>query len=527
VRHPGAETGVVIADDHRLLLRAALVDGDAARDAWREWRALVPFDAIDGASNRLVPLFARRIDDLAPDDPLRRLIVGIYRHAWGRNQLLIRAARPVFDALHERSVPVIALKGAALFGYYGGDWGARPMYDVDVAVPHDRFDAAAAILAAGGWVPQLGATPAWVRSRGLRRRNGWGYDAPSDARLDLHWHVLNGSLGPRADDDFWAASVPLELAGLAARSLHPADLLLHVVDHGTRDGDSADVQWVADATMILRAAGADVLADRLRDQARRHSLLGRVRDCLGTVAELLDESVAAEVRDRLDRARPRRIETAITSSRPSRFGRAPSRQLAYFGGGRTSSVAAARNALSARLDTDLGGPTWFVALYAAMGRPALVAALGRRAFGSFVRTPAPPGTVALGTDLDLLDPVVADRHAGPGWFRVTEDGLRALSREARLVLPLPEPVREPMILTVEANGALGRSSRIEVAVNERVVGVLSAEASESRIATFEVPAAIANRFTPMEVSFRGPRGRGARRLRRSSIALGVRTVRLD
>src|SRR5688572_8020735 len=113
-----------IAPPQRLLLRSVLCEADAAGEAFAEWRRRVDLDLIDPESNRLLPLLARRLDDIAPTDPVRDRVRGIYRHAWVRNQLILRDAASLARALGDGGVPVLVLKGAALLRYYGNDWGS-------------------------------------------------------------------------------------------------------------------------------------------------------------------------------------------------------------------------------------------------------------------------------------------------------------------------------------------------------------------------------------------------------------------
>ena len=102
------------------------------------------------------------------DDPVRRRVRGLYRQSWVRNHRLWHEALPVLHALEERRVPTLLLKGGALLPLYGDDWGARPMYDVDLLVPDEHFDGAVVLLRDLGWVPEQGQSFDWVRHR-MRR----------------------------------------------------------------------------------------------------------------------------------------------------------------------------------------------------------------------------------------------------------------------------------------------------------------------------------------------------------------------
>jgi hypothetical protein len=172
----------------------------------------------------------------------------VYRHAWVRNQLILRDAANLAATLQEQGVSVLVLKGAALLRYFGNDWGARPMFDVDLLVRVGELDAALDVLAREGWRPRYGVSAAWLRARVVRRRHSFALSKDLEQQLDLHWHVLGGSLGPGADEQFWADAAPFDLNGVEVRALGPADLLLHVLVHGARSAERGYLQWSTPST---------------------------------------------------------------------------------------------------------------------------------------------------------------------------------------------------------------------------------------------------------------------------------------
>src|SRR5439155_1028398 len=63
----------------------------------------------------------------------------------------------------------------------------------------------------------------------LRARHGETLLTRDDHRVDLHWALL---WQPGPDDEFWDAAVPIELRGVATRTLCATDHVLHVCAHG-------------------------------------------------------------------------------------------------------------------------------------------------------------------------------------------------------------------------------------------------------------------------------------------------------
>jgi hypothetical protein len=129
--------------------------------------------------------------------------------------------------------------------------------------------------------------------------------------MDLHWHLGIPFLladEPRSNDDFWAASEPLEVAGLEVRALCPADQLMHVCVHGSWSVSHAYARWVADAAVVVREAGDRLDWDRLVDQAARRRVMLAMRTALRYLWREFDVPVPASVLADLDRIVPTRRE---------------------------------------------------------------------------------------------------------------------------------------------------------------------------------------------------------------------------
>src|SRR4051794_35612290 len=307
-----------ISPEQRLLLESTLCEDGRATAAFEQWRRRVDIDEIDSESMRLLPLLSGRLSSIAPDDPVRARTRGIYRYAWAKNQVILKEAAGVAALLQEAGIPVMALKGAALLRYYGDQWGARPMYDVDLLVPTGRANDTLDVLLANGWRVGRGLTAAWVRNRVLPRRHSFPMERHDDLELDLHWHVLARSQSMVSDDAFWSAARPFDLSGTGVVVLDDADLLLHVLAHGARSPDRGYLQWVADATHLLRAVKPTALADRLVERARAHGLLSTVHAAVEAADRVVGGGLVEPLVVELARARSSvrgRVAAAVTRTR--------------------------------------------------------------------------------------------------------------------------------------------------------------------------------------------------------------------
>jgi len=253
--------------DQVWLLRAALLDGDEARDAWHQWSHRVDLDAIEAGSFRLLPLLYRNMRRLGIDSPVLGRIQGVVRHTWYKNHLVVGRLADLLRECRAAGLPTMVLKGIPLAIRYYGALSWRPMADADLLVPARRAVEALPIVRAAGWrsmvepvvwPPRCTASCAFVNDLAVE--------------LDLHDHVLQESVGASADDEFWAAAEPIEVGGEMTSALGPADQLLHTIAHGFRRSTVSPVRWVADATMVIRGAGERLSWDRLVAQTRARRL---------------------------------------------------------------------------------------------------------------------------------------------------------------------------------------------------------------------------------------------------------------
>jgi putative nucleotidyltransferase-like protein len=287
-------------DDQILLLRAALFDADEARAAWADWRSTESPDTAEHASQRLLPLAYRNLVAAGVPDSDLAVLKSAYRAAWLRNQLLLEGAAAALRALHDAGIRTMVLKGVPLALLHYRDTGVRPMLDVDILVRRADAERARSALTASGW------TESYPAPNG--RRGGAHALALDDGlgrSLDLHWSALAESA---PDDDFWSASVELDVFGVSTRALCPADQLLHAAVHGGQWNPVPPVRWMADAVAIQRSGGADVDWERMVSEATRRRVTVLLEASLLHLADAVRFPVPAWVLERLRRAPKGRLE---------------------------------------------------------------------------------------------------------------------------------------------------------------------------------------------------------------------------
>jgi hypothetical protein len=302
--------------EQELLLRAALLQGEAAAAAWEEWRARVDINRVDAGSYRLLPLLYANLRSLgAAREPLLEKLKGIYRHTWYKNNLLLHRTAGLLRHFRETGLDVLVLKGAALLALYYEDLGLRPMADIDILVREERAGLTASLLQGQGWRSKRN----FETQR--RSRHSVLFLDDSGQQLDLHWYLLRECRYPDADREFWDNAVPVRIAGVESRTLGPADQLLHTCVHGYQWSDIPPIRWVADALTIIQGGEGNLDWRYLVEQVRTRGLVLPMRETLAYLRESLFAPVPETTLEALWReptsAADRVIYAITTSPRPS------------------------------------------------------------------------------------------------------------------------------------------------------------------------------------------------------------------
>lgn len=303
-----------------LLLKACLLDGNQALEAWRLWEARSGLNYIDPGSYRLLPLLFSRLSRLGVQHPMMGKLKGIHRRAWSETRILTWNVARAVRLLEEHGIATLMLKGAPLAALYYPHVALRPMSDLDVLVPEQLAPAALDLLQANGWTRR---GTRWPREPHGRSRIGnmlasveeqwllqlWPAINLVDGErreIDLHWNLLRPASFAGADQAFWDAAVPFTFEGIETRTLCATDHLLHACTHGIMWNTVPPVRWVADSAMIMRRASIDW--DRLAMLTDRLHVALPVSDGLHYLASLLDLPVPPAVLQQLARLKVTRME---------------------------------------------------------------------------------------------------------------------------------------------------------------------------------------------------------------------------
>ena len=263
--------------DEGRLLRAALLPGPPALDAWRDFRAVHGgIDHLHGDAFALLPQLFCNLRQLVPLDPALGLMGGIYRRTWYANQILLHAAAQAVSSLQAVGVKAMLTGGGALVALHPSEVGVRPIEAIDLRVASRDRSRALARLRALGWIrrPPGSATErlrAWDRVHLLR--------GPME-RLNLY---LSTALTPRRVLAAWDEAVTASVRGVPTLVPSSADQLLLTCAPRRRVWTPGPLRWIPDATWIIRSHAA-IDRDHLRSRAQRLGVGAELEEALDYLA---------------------------------------------------------------------------------------------------------------------------------------------------------------------------------------------------------------------------------------------------
>lgn len=302
-----ASTSPLPGKQETLLLRAALLTGQSALDAFFKWRKTLDLDALDFGSQRVLPLLVNNLRAHGVDDPIMQRFRGVGRFAWYLNQVLIGVVRPVLNELNRSNTSFVLLKGIAFVASVPDQLPMRAMTDVDLLVHREDANSAMEILEKTGWRPYYGRAK-FVNQELIDRVINCDFQSGPHGHLDLHWYVNERNRWATADAALWDRRIPVQLAGVQCYAPCLEDQVLRAFVHGASWNGVGTIRWVTDSTIILRHANKNFDWFYFLAQCRARRVALQARNCLRYLHDQLDVQVPEQVMSALRRERASLIE---------------------------------------------------------------------------------------------------------------------------------------------------------------------------------------------------------------------------
>ena len=139
------------AAKHRLLLRAALLNGCEAIMGWQHWQEVTHIEQLDSEAQWLLPLLYCNLHANGVADAHLARYAGVYRHNWYKNHLLLTELEHALRESDLRDGTALLINAAAMALQHYPRLGARPIRALDVVVPAAQHARLTACMAGRGW----------------------------------------------------------------------------------------------------------------------------------------------------------------------------------------------------------------------------------------------------------------------------------------------------------------------------------------------------------------------------------------
>lgn len=235
------------------LLRAALLPTDDAINDIQKIQSALDID--NPIHRQLLPQLHSNISRQLPKD-IAAASKKLRLESLVRNNVYLKELQELAFLFAQESLPILALKGAALAPLYYKDIGCRPMGDLDVLVREHDLRKAIDLIIENGWtaVMDKSGQQQYITPR---FNHAFSFEHPDKcAQLDLHVHCYHSALWRNIDEPFWQNSLPHpNYEGVLC--LSDTDNLMHVCNHGVAQNHHAPVRWAMDAYQIIANGNID------------------------------------------------------------------------------------------------------------------------------------------------------------------------------------------------------------------------------------------------------------------------------
>lgn len=317
-----------------LLLKAALLSGDAAMSAWAQWSRDGDLQSIEAKSSRLLPAIYVNLRRHHVESEIIERLAGIYRYTWYKNQMLLKAAQGLLSRFEAAGMQPILLKGMALALDAYGDLGLRPMNDIDIFIEPGQAEAAFADLSDQGWKVRSERS----ETDQLKYTHSLSWQSEKDFIIDVHWYAITNRNDRQSNAVVARHAKRIERDGFGYRIPAPSEHLLLVIDHGLKwERNQPALHWIMDSWMLLTLQGEQIEWERLIEEARARRLGYTLFQGLSYLQETLGAPVPGWALDQLGKQQSdwiERWEFQQKTRSPGILGMAPLflvRYLAFIG----------------------------------------------------------------------------------------------------------------------------------------------------------------------------------------------------
>ncbi len=237
---------------------------------------------------------------------IRDALRSSYAGTWMQNRNILKELEKISSAFEQAEIPVVVLKGACFALTLYEDIGLRPMGDLDILVPVEKFSQAVQIAQVLGYEDNLPQAAPGLRD--LLNHEVCLQKPGQSFSLEIHHSLVADKTYTYAVpvDWFWEQIEPLTGAEPGMRfgalwMLSPEAQLLYAASHAMlqHGGDASPLRWFYDMDQLVRKYQDSLDWDLLSEQARVFAWGSALLAALERVREYFDTPIPADVLSQL------------------------------------------------------------------------------------------------------------------------------------------------------------------------------------------------------------------------------------
>ncbi len=278
-----------------LLLRAALLQGEPALDAWRAWRVNADLDQLPPGGFGLLPLLAYNLRPYKLIDPLLDMCQGIHRRSWTQTQLLLQEITPLLQRLQQAHITPVLGGDLALALFQYPEQGLRMVNRIDLLTATAQPTALLPLFSQTGWQrPQTWRETLRIHLVRGAQPQRFSHTQLRDVRLQ--WQTLTSlpyppllNAGDQDGHNFTVRDVAIQRLSLT-------DLFFDLCVQGISDLQRhGAIQWIADAGLLLQSTASVIDWMRMVERSTQEAVTLRLLTALKCLCHAIDAPIPATV----------------------------------------------------------------------------------------------------------------------------------------------------------------------------------------------------------------------------------------
>jgi hypothetical protein len=255
---PARAFGISGAQEH--LIRAALLSGPQALQAWKSWIESRGLEIMERGSYFLLPALYQNLNNLQAGGDSIPKIKGVYKRTWLSNHIVIKRFFETAQVFAREGIIPIPLAGlAGLLGIYD-EQGLRPITRLALAIDPSQIKPSCAAVQALGYKPVGDLTP------NEEPKASYLFTVGSRLRLELCCCPIPHLASSQNRRPYWPVTDEMVSHGIKIKTMKPADSLFCALVRDSRWRNPEPLAWLVDAATLIQKGNIDW--DRLIHLAR-------------------------------------------------------------------------------------------------------------------------------------------------------------------------------------------------------------------------------------------------------------------